>query len=122
MGLVEAAVFAGRLHGGCGFHRLAKGLHRHTRRRRDMIVRGRRNIVQLLFGILTGVADHWPESLSLAFSASGYRVVVGVPLRYCSKAAVRRVVRARASDRRCTRSDGLSTTAAMFRWQAQRKW
>jgi hypothetical protein len=40
MGLAEAAVFAGRLHGGGGFHRLAKGLHRHARRRRDVIVGG----------------------------------------------------------------------------------
>ena len=42
MGLAEAAVLARRLHGGGGFHRLAKRLHRHPRRRRDVIVRGRR--------------------------------------------------------------------------------
>jgi hypothetical protein len=71
MGLVEAAVFARRLHGGGGFHRLAKGLHRHARRRGDVIVRGRRCGVRLLFGVLAGVADHLPVSLSLALSASG---------------------------------------------------
>ena len=41
MRLAEAAVFARRLHGGSGFHRLAECLHGHPRRRRDMIVRGR---------------------------------------------------------------------------------
>ncbi len=71
MGLAEAAVFARRLHGGCGFHRLAKGLHGHARRWRDMIVHRRRRDLRLLFGILTRVADHLPVSLSLAFSASG---------------------------------------------------
>ena len=71
MSLAKAAVFAGRLHGRCGFHRLAKGLHGHARRRGDVIVRGCRRNVGLLFGILTGVADHLPASLSLAFSASG---------------------------------------------------
>ena len=71
MGLAEAAVFARRLHGGGGFHGLAKGLHRHARRRGDVIVRGRRCDVRLFFGILTGVADHLPVSLSLALSASG---------------------------------------------------
>ena len=50
MSLAEAAVFARRLHGGGGLHRLAKGLHRHPRRRRDVIVRGRRRVVRLLFG------------------------------------------------------------------------
>jgi hypothetical protein len=50
MGLAEAAVLAGRLHGGRGFHGLAKGLHRHARRRRDVIVGGRRRDVRLLFG------------------------------------------------------------------------
>ena len=71
MGLAEAAVFARRLHGGGGLHRLAEGLHRHARRRRDMIVHGRRGGVRLLFGILARVADHLPVSLSLALSASG---------------------------------------------------
>ncbi len=72
MSLAEAAIFAGQLHGGCGFHRLAKRLHRHPGRRGDVIVRGRRYVVvQLLLGSLTGVADHLPVSLSLAFSASG---------------------------------------------------
>ena len=71
MGLAEAAVFARRLHGGSGFHRLAERLHRYTRRRRDVIVRGRRCDVRLLFGILSRVADHLPVSLSLALSASG---------------------------------------------------
>ena len=71
MGLAEAAVFAGRLHGGGGFHRLAEGLHRHARRRRDVIVRRRRASLRLLFGILARVADHLPVSLSLALSASG---------------------------------------------------
>ena len=42
MGLVEAAVFARRFHRGCGGDSGAKGLHRHARRRRDVIVRGRR--------------------------------------------------------------------------------
>ena len=42
MGLAEPAVFAGRLHGGRGFHGLAESLHRHARRRRDMIVDRRR--------------------------------------------------------------------------------
>ena len=71
MGLAEAAVFARRLHGGRGFHGLAKGLHRHTRRRRNVIVRGGGMSVRLLFGVLARVADHLPVSLSLAFSASG---------------------------------------------------
>ncbi len=42
MGLAETAVFARRLHGGGGFHGFAKRLHRHTRRRRNVIVRVRR--------------------------------------------------------------------------------
>ena len=71
MGLAEAAVLAGRLHGGGGFHRLAEGLHRYARRGRDMIVRGRRRDLRLFFGVLAGVADHLPVSLSLALSASG---------------------------------------------------
>ena len=71
VGLAEAAVFARRLHGGGGFHRLAKRLHRHPRRRRDMLVRRRRRDVRLLFGILARVVDHLPVSLSLALSASG---------------------------------------------------
>ena len=71
MGLAEAAVFARRLHGGRGFHRLAKRLHRHPRRRRNVIVCRRRRDVRLRFGVLTRVADHLPVSLSLALSASG---------------------------------------------------
>ena len=71
MGLAEAAVFAGRLHGRSGLDRLAKRLYRHPRRRRDVIVGVRRSDVRLVFGILTGVADHLPVSLSLALSASG---------------------------------------------------
>ena len=39
MSLAEPAVFAGRLHGGRGFHGLAKRLHRYARRRRNMLVR-----------------------------------------------------------------------------------
>ena len=71
MSLAETAVFAGRLHGRGGFHGLAKRLHRYARRRRDVIVRGRRGGFRLLFGFLTRVADHLPVSLSLALSASG---------------------------------------------------
>ena len=41
VGLAEAAVFARRLHGGRGFHRLAESLHRHPRRRRDVVFGGR---------------------------------------------------------------------------------
>ncbi len=48
MGLAEAAVFARRLHGGCGFLGLAKGLHRHAWSRSDVIVRGRRCDVRAL--------------------------------------------------------------------------
>ena len=40
MRLAEAAVFAGRLHGGGGFDRLAEGLDRDPRRGRDMFVGG----------------------------------------------------------------------------------
>ena len=40
MRLAEAAVFAGSLHGGGGFHRLAKRLDRNPRRGRDMFVGG----------------------------------------------------------------------------------
>ena len=50
MGLGEAAVFARRSHGRGGLLGFAKGLHRHPRRRRDVIVRGRRGGVRLLFG------------------------------------------------------------------------
>ena len=38
MRLAEPAVFAGRLHGGRGFHGFAEGLDRDPRRRRDMLV------------------------------------------------------------------------------------
>ena len=71
MGLAEASVFAGRAHRGGDRLGLAKGLHRHTRCRSDVIVRLRRWHVRLLFGFLTRVADHLPVSLSLAFSVSG---------------------------------------------------
>ncbi len=40
MRLAETAVFAGRLYGGGGFNRLAEGLHRDSRRGRDMFVGG----------------------------------------------------------------------------------
>ena len=42
MGLGQAAVCARRSHRGGGFFGLAKGLHRHARRRRDVIVGMRR--------------------------------------------------------------------------------
>ena len=71
MCLAEAAVLARRLHGGRGFHRLAKRLHRYARRRRDMIVGDGGVPSGCCFGILAGVADHLPVSLSLALSASG---------------------------------------------------
>ncbi len=71
MRLAEAAVFAGRLHGARGFHRLAKRLDRHARCRRDMVFGGRRRAVRLLLWVLARVADHLPVSLSLALSASG---------------------------------------------------
>jgi len=70
MGLVEPSVLAGRLHGRRGFDGLAKRLHRHPRRRRDMIV-GDRGFGIRLFWVLARVADHLPTSLSLALSASG---------------------------------------------------
>ena len=38
MGLAETPVFAGGLDGGRGFDRLAEGLHRYARRRRDMCI------------------------------------------------------------------------------------
>ncbi len=71
MSLAEAAVFGGRLHGGCGFRRLAKRLHRHPRRRGDVIVLRRRRAGRLLLRILARVAVHLPVSLSFALSASG---------------------------------------------------
>jgi len=71
MGLAEAAVFGGRMHGGCGFRRLAKRLHRHPRRRGDVIVLRRRRDARLFLRILARVAVHLPVSLSLALSASG---------------------------------------------------
>src|SRR6185312_5575684 len=92
MRLAEPAVLAGRLYGGSGFHRLAEGLHRHPRRGRDVILRRRRRDLRRLLCVLAGVADHLPVSLSLAFTASGYCVVVVLPLRYFSKAALRRIV------------------------------
>src|SRR5262249_5267062 len=68
--LGEAAVLAGRSYRGRSFLALAKGLHRNAWGRRDVVVRGRRRGVRLLFGLLTGLA-HFPVSLSLALSASG---------------------------------------------------
>src|SRR2546421_627415 len=65
------AVFACRLHGGGGFHRLAEGLHRHARCRRNMVLRQRRCDLRPSVGVLASVADHLPASLSLALSASG---------------------------------------------------
>src|SRR2546430_9232775 len=49
---------------GGGRNRLAKSLHRHARRRRDVIVAMRRWGVQLFFVILVGAAHHLPVSLS----------------------------------------------------------
>ena len=69
--LVEATIFARRLHGGSGFHRLAKGLHGYPRCRGNMVVRRRWRDPRLPFGVLASVADHLPNSLSLALSASG---------------------------------------------------
>ena len=74
MRLGEPAVFARRLHGGGGFHRLAEGLHRHPRRGRDMLVGGdrlgRRRRRRFMFGEcdLLGVFYHFPRSLILALS------------------------------------------------------
>jgi hypothetical protein len=70
MSLAEPPVLAGRLHGRRRFHGLAERLHRYARRRRNVIVRGRRSDVRLL-EVLACVAGHLPVSLSLAFSASG---------------------------------------------------
>ena len=69
--LAETAILARRLHGSRGFDRLAKCLDRHSRRRRDVIVGGRRRGFRLCFCVLARVADHLPTSLSLALSASG---------------------------------------------------
>ncbi len=71
MGLGEAPIQAGRLYRLGGLRRFAEGLHRHARGRSDVIVRRRRRGIRLIFGIVTQVVDHLPESLSLAFSDSG---------------------------------------------------
>jgi hypothetical protein len=74
MGLAEAAILTGGLHGGGGFDRFAKGLHRHPRRRRDMLfARGdgglrRRHRFVVRGGDLTGVLDHFPSPLILPVS------------------------------------------------------
>ena len=75
MRLGQAAVLAGGLHGGGGFDRLAEGLHRDARRRRDMLVGGgaacgrcRRHRLVLRDCDLTGVLDHFPTSLILPVS------------------------------------------------------
>jgi len=70
MRLAEPAILAGRLHGGRSLDRLAKSLHRHPRRRRDMLVGGRL-CGGSFFRVLARVADHLPVSLSLALSDSG---------------------------------------------------
>jgi hypothetical protein len=67
MRLAKSAVFARSR----GFNRLAEGLHRYPRRRRNMIFHRRRSCVRRLFWVLARVADHLPVSLSLALSASG---------------------------------------------------
>ena len=70
--LAEAAILARRAHGGGGFLGLAKGLHADARRRRDIVVRGRRGLVEMIFGVFVfACADHLSVSLSLALSASG---------------------------------------------------
>ena len=74
MRLGQAAVFAGGLHGGGGFNRLAKRLDRDARRGRDMFVGGggvgRRCRHRLVFGDcdLMCVLDHFPISLILPVS------------------------------------------------------
>ena len=71
MRLGQAAVFAGRLHGGGGFNRVAKGLDRDPWRGRDMFVGGgavgRRRRHRLVFGDrdLMSVFYHLPRSLIL---------------------------------------------------------
>src|SRR5579875_454120 len=69
MRLRKPAILAGRLHGGSGLHRLAEGLHRDARRRRDMIVPcaglGRHAAI---LGGLRCVLDHFPRSLILPLS------------------------------------------------------
>ena len=74
MRLAEAAVLAGRLHGGGGFNRLAERLDRDARRGRDMFVGrrpvGRRRRQRLVFGDcdLMCVFYHFPRSLILPLS------------------------------------------------------
>src|SRR5205085_3243002 len=89
MRLAETTVLAGRLHGRRGLDRLAEGLHRHPRRRRNVLLRRRRLGVALLFLTLAGVTDHFATSLSFALSAWGSMVAVVVPLRYFSKTMLR---------------------------------
>ncbi len=97
MRLAQPAVFAGGLHGGGGFHRLAEGLHRDPRRGRDMFVRCARLGVRCrqacVFGDgdLVCVFDHFPRSLILALSKLALYVPDGLsPLRYLSIATERR--------------------------------
>ena len=48
MGLAETAVFARRARGGCDRDAGAKRLHRNARRRRDVFLRLRRRVVELI--------------------------------------------------------------------------
>ncbi|MGY4381113.1 hypothetical protein ACVWZ3_008752 [Bradyrhizobium sp. i1.3.6] len=77
MRLGETAILPGRGDRGERLLGLAKGLHRDARNRRNVVL-GVPRVVRFLVVVKT---CHLPVSLSLAFSASGYMVVVAMPLR-----------------------------------------
>ncbi|MGY4413576.1 hypothetical protein ACVWW4_005312 [Bradyrhizobium sp. LB7.1] len=76
MCLGKTAILPGRGHRGERLRGLAKGLHGDARNRRNVFL-GMLRIVR--FFVVD--ACHLPVSLSLALSASGLAVAIGVPLR-----------------------------------------
>jgi hypothetical protein len=80
MGFAKAPILAGRLYGSGGLDGFAKGLHRHARRRRNMLagtgfVVGGGNRRQGLHGVL----HHWPMLVILPLPASGLIAAVLSP-------------------------------------------
>ena len=71
MGFAQAPILAGGLYGGGGLDGFAEGLHRHARRRRNMLAGagffGGGNMREDLHCIL----HHWPTSLILPLLVSG---------------------------------------------------
>src|SRR4029078_10074636 len=85
--LRHASILAGGLDGGGGLDGLAKGLHRHPRRRRDEVIAGGVNRC----GVHRG-GDHLPTSLIVPFTAARSMVAVLSPRWYLSSTVVRRPV------------------------------